>query len=168
MSVIIPQTASRKPAYPCALQHLYNGHRNASLTVAQLIPILETALQNFDEVFVVIDAVDECLDAPQGEQRSEVLQWLTKASSLGSVRCLFTSQNTSNIVDLFRGRRDIVDQPIGASENYEDLKRYVNSKFQNNRSLKGLEKPTTGDLENEILGRVNGMYVHPRHQTMVV
>ena len=92
---------------------------------------LEDALlrtcSEFDRVFFVIDALDECTK----RQRNAVLRVLTNISQCSSVSMLITSRpHAEDISKAFRGAHKIVIEAMPS-----DIKKYVDNKIEDSDAL---------------------------------
>ncbi|KAL9032261.1 MAG: hypothetical protein Q9180_006603 [Flavoplaca navasiana] len=111
---------------PGTLTNAYRTHRQGE-TGPSMEDILQTfgeVLNSFGTVFLVIDALDECLE----EIRSPLIHHLKAFSP--SIRLLVTTRFSDGILTEFRN-----DTTLEIRANPEDLKRYIGSRIEGNSRL---------------------------------
>ena len=91
------QLARGLPEIPSSLMHLYNQHQYAQPSIESLKATLRSVLERSGQSFLVIDALDECVD--ENGSRTEILALLNELShwALPEVHILVTSRKESDI-----------------------------------------------------------------------
>jgi hypothetical protein len=135
-----------------------NGKRQPSLHA--LLEVTRQAMQEFTQVYVVLDALDECT------QRLELMDMLETVAGwqLDNLQLLMTSRKERDIERSLEGyveeenavclQRDVVDQ---------DIQRYVQQRLHNDKSLAKWNKDAAvrNEIEAALMGGARGMYVSP-------
>jgi hypothetical protein len=135
-----------------------NGQRKPSLHA--LLEVTRQAMQDLTQVYVVLDALDECT------QRSELMDMLETVAGwqLDNLHLLMTSRKERDIERSLEGyveeenavclQRDVVDQ---------DIQRYVQQRLHNDKSLTKWNKDAAvgQEIEATLMGGARGMYVLP-------
>jgi hypothetical protein len=146
---------AEKGASPELFAKLYKEHNNGSsqLLFEELQTILVALYGEYDQVYLLIDALDEC---PLAEERTLVLDTI-KRKPQPSVKILITSRpNFGDINSALVGnpRIDIIARDV-------DIKLYLRHRIRGNPAF--LKRIAKDDLEeqiiNEITTRASGMYV---------
>jgi hypothetical protein len=133
-----------------------NGKRQPSLHA--LLEVTRQAIQDFTQVYVVLDALDECT------QRSELMDLLDTVAGwqLNNLQLLMTSRKERDIERSLEGyveeenavclQRDVVDQ---------DIQRYVQERLYNDKSLAKWNKDAAvrQEIQAALMGGARGMYV---------
>jgi len=133
-----------------------NGERQPSLHA--LLEVTQQAMQEFTQVYVVLDAIDECT------QRLELMDMLETVAGwqLDNLQLLMTSRKERDIERSLEGyveeenaiclQRDVVDQ---------DIQRYVQQRLHNDKSLAKWNKDAAvrQEIEAALMGEACGMYV---------
>lgn len=109
-------------------------------------------------MFIVIDALDECLEDPDEQQRAEMLRWIIEASSRHqNAHILFTSRNEHDIANLVQSFSGLINVPIDSTRNREDIRRYISSQFKINTNLRKLASISNVNMEDILLNQADGM-----------
>jgi hypothetical protein len=133
-----------------------NGKRQPSLHA--LLKVTRQAMQEFTQVYVVLDALDECT------QRSELMDILETVAGwqLDNLQLLMTSRKERDIERSLESyveeenavclQRDVVDQ---------DIQRYVQQRLHNDKSLAKWNRDAAvrQEIEAALMGGARGMYV---------
>jgi hypothetical protein len=134
-----------------------NGKRQLSLHA--LLEAIRQAMQEFTQVYIVLDALDECT------QRSELMDMLKTLAGwqLDNLHLLITSRKERDIERSLEGyvkeenavclQRDIVD---------EDIQRYVQQRLRNDKSLAKWNKDAAvrQEIKAALIGGARGMYAY--------
>jgi hypothetical protein len=116
----------------------------ASVTPEDLCLLIQSLSSFFDEVMIIIDALDEC-----GNDRSKVVELLASLNADGfNIKTLFTSRLETDIelhLDSY--------EKISIAATSSDLKLYVASEIES-RSRKKLLRTRDPDLKKEIMDRL--------------
>jgi hypothetical protein len=134
-----------------------NGNRQPSLHA--LLEVTRQAMQQFTQVYVVLDALDECM------QRSELMDMLETVAGwqLDNLYLLMTSRKERDIERSLEGyvkeedavclQRDVVDQ---------DIQRYVQQRLHDDKRLEKWNKDAAvkQEIEAALMGGARGMYAY--------
>ena len=114
----------RRPIIPENVRTLYEKHRGKETipTCTEYQGLLESLANEYSEVYIVIDALDECIEDSGQLIWSELLSELK--GSLPNLRLLYTSRNIHDTAGIFTESTVI---PIRASE--ADIRTYIKWKF---------------------------------------
>ena len=173
------QLCRRLDNLPTELENIHNKHdRNASEpTLDELRPVFAAITKQFNCIFLVLDALDECTD----EQRKDMvdfLKWvivdpgtmdppsaihdtttITHSQNQGTVKLFVTSRKEPDISRAFRAFPKI---EIEAKTVDKDIEVYVSTQLEQ-RLQDGRLRLRDGSLKHKILrtliGKSNGMYV---------
>ena len=153
---LVSQLLSYNHTVPSKLSELYSscmsGERQPSLE--NLLATLHRMMTAFGQVYVILDALDEC------EEISEALTTIEKIRSWKDVRC--------SILVMSRIEKDIEDSFMsssGAAETVRvqnalvdaDIRRYVGERLKTDRRLKRWHKEQF-EIEDALMRQANGMY----------
>ena len=134
----------RRPAIPYEVRSLFEKHRGKETkpTCQEYVDLLQCLAHEFSEVYVAIDALDECID------KNGRIIWnglLSKLKcSVSNLRLLYTSRNIEDIAGILAGSTRI---EIRASE--ADIQAYVRAQLQSAESLLPICEQDA-ELENKI------------------
>lgn len=132
------------------IEQLYQLQHQPSVT--QLLEALESVLDVFETVFVVIDAVDESLSRLD---LLRVLRDLVTDSRFESIRLLATSREYYDIETHFS---DIsVELSMNNPLVQEDIRLYVQSVMASNPKFRAWPKSLTTEIENGLAKGAEGM-----------
>lgn len=108
-----------------------------------------------NELFVLLDALDECLEA--GEVRENVLQGLERLSLRASkLRILATSREVKDVRDCMGTlRADVIS--IATHIVDADIHKWVSSQLSRDRKLGRLDAATKASVEETISQKADGM-----------
>ena len=129
---------------------------NASiLGVEELEKILLACIQSYDELFLLLDALDECPEV--GKVRQNVLDGLERlASEAPNIRTFVTSREVSDVGESMETLgADLVS--VAARSVDADIQRYISSQLSRDRKLSKLDKTTKKLIEDTISRRADGM-----------
>ena len=145
---IIRQLVQQASAIPQSVCNLYEKYRakGTSASLIEYLELLQSLAQGFNEMYLVIDALDECIDR-NGESIWRGL--LTKVSTyIPNLRLLCTSRHISNMGGILRDSTRIEIRADGA-----DIRTYILAQVKSRDRLLGFcsKDPT---LESEILEAV--------------
>jgi hypothetical protein len=154
LSSVARQLAEKRPGLEI-LPKLYKEHNNGSskLLFEELRTILLALCGVYDQVYIIIDALDEC---PLAEERTLVLDTVRRMPQL-SGRTLITSR--PNFEDINSAL--VADPQIEIIARDVDIKSYLGHRIRENPAF--LKRIAKDDLEeqivDEITNRARGMYV---------
>lgn len=141
---LLAQLANRRGGIPAALKKLYNEHGEGreQPSLESLLLTLQLVVQDFDHVYLMIDALDECNDWPQLLESIEIMaSW-----NLLRVHFLFTSRPEPDIKDRLCRINRVSSVKIGRSTTLNDITSYINQRVDSttswNDTVKKLVKDT--------------------------
>jgi hypothetical protein len=151
LGALVRQLAIQNPRCFGTLDKFYVLHyrdsrstTGPSVTPEDLCVLIQSLSTFFDEVMVIIDALDEC-----GTDRSKVVELLASLSADGfNIKTLFTSRLETDIefhLDSY--------EKISIAATSSDLRLYVASEIES-RSRKKLLRTRDQDLKKEIMDRL--------------
>ena len=146
ISSLLKQLAQDCSVISDTVESLYKRHveRNTRPTFEEYTRALQSEIKTFSRVFVVVDALDECLE----DNRSDLL---TALRSLGNtVNLMVTSRDLSSIAKYFPRTKRL---DIYATN--EDVQRYIEGRITrtSRQHLKSLQEI----IVNKIVENVKGM-----------
>ena len=142
---------------PQVLVNLYercsSGHQEPTLDDLQ--NTLQGLLGGFSSTFIILDALDECVE------REKILNWiqtliLEKDVNLG-LHLIVTSRPEQEINDQLQSHHsiDLVKEPGN-----HDLRAYLDYQLQNNSALQKWKFDTQELIKSTLLKEADGMYVY--------
>ncbi|KAH8748378.1 hypothetical protein BGZ57DRAFT_720244, partial [Hyaloscypha finlandica] len=151
LGALVRQLAIQNPRCLGTLDKFYALHyresrstTGPSVTPEDLCSLIQSLSTFFDEVMVIIDALDEC-----GTDRSKVVELLASLNTDGfNIKTLFTSRLETDIefhLDSY--------EKISIAATSSDLRLYVASEIES-RSRKKLLRTRDPDLKGEIMDRL--------------
>ena len=119
----------------------------------EIAKLLRLQVEKFDEVFIVIDALDECpeLDQTRKELLTEVRGLLPK------VRLMVTSRNIPSIENMFKH-----DKRLEIRAQDQDIRKFIESQIERREELLDLlegHDDVRCSIISRIIERANGMLV---------
>jgi adenylylsulfate kinase-like enzyme len=158
MCSLITQLSLRCTSTPRVLAALFsscmNGERQP--TSDTLLTTLQQMIQEFDEIFVILDALDEC------KERQELLEDINKIArwKIGKSHILATSRREKDIEEsldsLVNDQKKICIQSALVND---DIRTYVQKRLQSDQNLKRWRnKPEVQqEIETKLMGKADGM-----------
>ncbi|KAI9783263.1 MAG: hypothetical protein M1839_004103 [Geoglossum umbratile] len=160
IGAIVRQLVERRQTIPKDVRTLYEKHhgKGTKPTCAEYLELLQSLTKECSEVYVVIDALDECID------KNGQIIWndlLTKLKdSVSSLRLLYTSRHIDDLAGILAGSTRI---EIRASE--ADIRAYVQAQVKSKHLLFEFCRHDS-NLQNDILQGVvtkaEGMFLAAR------
>ena len=151
---LIAQLCRKGPALSM-LQHACKKHDQSSLGVDEMENILLLCLETYKEVFLLIDALDECPEADN--MRQDVLAWLaTLAQKAPHLRILATSRELSDVRQSMAtlGAESL---PVASRSVDVDIRQYVQRQLLRDHRLARLDQATKALVEETISLKADGM-----------
>lgn len=151
---LLQQLVQRQTTISLEIRQLYYSHgkKNTRPSLSEYSKLLRSESRTFSNVFIVIDALDECEE--YDGTRAKLLSEIQKLQPI--VRLLVTSRpHITNVISKFK---DSTRLDIRASD--EDIKRYLEGRIEEECRLKRHvdDDPSLKDtIINAILGNVDGM-----------
>jgi len=136
---------------PTCLDELYEQGETPSLE--DLLSIIEAILEDFDKVYLLIDAIDESL-----EPRDELLNVLHKLASdprFERIKLLATSREYNGIKRIM----EPISAPISMMNPLlgEDIRLYTQSKLNNNQRFEHWSSELLAEVSETLSTNVKGM-----------
>ena len=122
----------------------------------ELKTLLSLLVRDLEDVFIVIDALDEC---PKGYERGELLQLIRdiKSWSLPNLHLLSTSRQEPDIEDELTPLLTSAAIPIQGSEVESDIKLYIASELATDSKLRKWPSNIRVEIANTLAAGANGM-----------
>jgi hypothetical protein len=151
---ILPESSSCLEA----LRSLYYecGQGTSSPDPDSLIACLHKAFGSFYDIFIVIDALDECTTI------DELMKFLGTAIrwELPSLHLLLTSRKTAEIDEalttIVRASAALTPDDIDP-----DIQRYISRVLRDEKDFKRWDPKSLAEIEDVLIERASGMYVPP-------
>ena len=143
---------------PEVLVNLYNhcgkGHYDSSLDYLE--DTLQTILDGFHSVFIVLDALDECAE------REKVLDWIQTLISqrnnhLG-LHLVFTSRPEKEIIEKLQPL-DLCCVDLVEESGNHDIAVFLDYQLQNDPDLQKWDLDTQNQIRSMLVEKADGMYV---------
>lgn len=158
LSSILAQLCPR-PTIPQILQDLYEQHRHTRPTVDEPSKTLRSILNELDNVYIVIDALDECASETEGGEQEEILEWLSEmsCSKIDSLHTIVPSRREPNIQRSFSSKSVWHSVSFTKTSNTDDIASFIKNQLETNTRLKSLDESTEHDVETTLLRGADGM-----------
>jgi hypothetical protein len=152
---LIRQFSTAYGGVPAVLTKLYHSYHDggAQPSVESLQVTLLLIIEAFKDVYIVLDALDECAE------RKDVLKWIKQTTSWrkSKLHLLATSRPEEDIAkhlrlldpDHVKIKQDLVSR---------DIKRYINSILQDEDSFEQWGDDIKTNIKNTVLESAGGMY----------
>ena len=156
---ILRQLLEQTGKVPQEIQHLYDSlpseRKENNLSMDQCIAFMQIGCQNFDKIFLIFDALDECLvqDNNSNELRSKMISTIQKASNFGSI---FVTSRPH--VNLTQELNDCVCLEVRASDS--DMCAYLKARTADHKILRRIvdhSPALESHLIDTICSKANGM-----------
>jgi hypothetical protein len=170
MGSLTAQLSKQSLAFRAAVWKYFDSSQGTHEAARNAEPetLLEILLGNcvkFSQIYLILDAIDECSNRGRPSPRSQLLDYLTKIQEggKGQIQILVTSRSTMDIQEAFSGKPAI---PVLSESNSADIELYVRTETE--RKIR--EKPrwlgdskSTEIMKDSIVSRLvnkaNGMQV---------
>lgn len=152
---LLRQVVSQKPVLPPSLLELYTkfGEQDRRPQIQDLELTLLHVCRNFDQVFIAIDALDECDEATS---RKRFLLFLATLQQTPSLRLFVTSRpHPEDVRRAFESAPQIV---IEASD--ADLRKYLRKRIEDSGSADIIDEDFEQRLVETIAKGAQKMYAH--------
>ncbi|KZP04521.1 hypothetical protein FIBSPDRAFT_398294 [Athelia psychrophila] len=152
---IIMQLAHRCDGIPAALAEMYRKYDKGSRQPPSeiLAATLDDILDCFDDVYIVIDSLDEC------SERKDLLEWIQSISSRasGKLHMVVSSRPEPEIMQGLRALSQLEDIRISGHEIESDIHSYLNTRLSQHDAAKWTN--TQKDMIGEaLLDGADGMF----------
>ena len=133
LSSLLAQLIRHRQQVTEDIKELYQGYTDRKMypSPEEYLRVLKSQVKFFSKVFVVVDALDECLNDPKTNTLDEFLRALRQLPK--NVHIMFTSRHDMSIRDRIQPDGELV---IHASDS--DLRRYLENRINSREQLKTL------------------------------
>ncbi|KFZ23699.1 hypothetical protein V502_01827 [Pseudogymnoascus sp. VKM F-4520 (FW-2644)] len=151
---LLKQLAQALDPLPGFLKPLYNKHKHNQTrpTLEEILQALELVATLYAKVFIVVDALDECLVT--GSHRSDFLSRIFDLQEKSGSNLFMTSRHLPEITEIFCGH---VSLEIRALES--DVRRYVDGHISNLPSFVRRSPDLQEEVKTGIVDAVDGMFL---------
>lgn len=137
------------------LRQAYDKPNRSMLGLDELESILCSCFESYDEVFLLMDALDECPE--EGDARQRMLECLTRLSQKAQHVKMFTTSRKlgdicTSMITLEAEQIAVVTRAVDV-----DIRQYVATQLARNHRLSRLDKTTKGLVEETISTKATGM-----------
>jgi hypothetical protein len=155
LGAIVRQIVERRQVIPNDVRTLYEKHlgKKTLPTCTEYLKLLQSLAKECSEVYIIIDALDECIDKDGQLIWSDLLTSLT--GSVTNIRLLYTSRHVDDTTGIL-SRSTLIE--IHASE--ADIRTYVQGQLQSKIVLLQFcrEDPTLqNNILQEVVSKADGM-----------
>lgn len=150
----VAQLCSREPALSM-LQQAYERSNRVTPGRDELENILLASVESYDEVFLLIDALDECPE--DGEVRQNVMECLNRLSlTAPKLKIFATSRELFDIRDYMT---ELEAEHLSVSRHPvdRDIRKYIATQLSRDPRLARLDEATKTLVENTISQKADGM-----------
>ena len=151
---LITQFSTQSVHTPSALDTLYSCSQDGQQqpTTDALMSALHQMLEEFCQVFIILDALDEC------KKREDLMQLVDSIIGwrIGKLHLLATSRREMEIMEtlepLTTGQIPLQNETVDA-----DIQTHVRERLQNDPKLKGWPKEVRMEIEVTLMDGAHGM-----------
>ena len=159
MRSLIVQLLSQYAGVSPSLQFLYASHANVTLSgsFAHLLEALHEMMYGYQEVYLVIDALDEFQDE---EELLVFLQQFTEWQGINH-HILMTSQRARELTEIgryFGNQQAVLDVQMTESDIQDELRTYVHARVESAPDFRNLQE-IVPEIEEQITMKAEGSYV---------
>lgn len=158
VSTLLVQLCNKLNDLPEQLKALYKGCNEGQQRAAlrELKTMLSLIVKDLDDVFIVIDALDEC---PKDGERAELLELIAEIESwsLPNFHLLVTSRQEPDIENALTPLLTSLAIPIQGSGVDSDIKLHIVSELATDSKLRKWSGDVKVEIENTLMAGANGM-----------
>ena len=149
---LLQQISATKSELPESILNLHKKFESKDVKpqLQDLLKVFSLVSQDFDRVFVVIDALDEC---DEGKHRQAVIEILNKLGEQANIRLFITSRPHPQDI---RMALNFASQ-ITIEAQDSDLRKYLSHEFQNSHSAELFDESFKVEIMDKITNRANKM-----------
>lgn len=163
ISSLIAQLCSETVDPPEMLKDLYKrcneGKQKADLHDLLAVLRLFAVADELQDLFIVLDALDECPKDDEKESRNELLDFITEVKSWSSskIHLLVTSRPEPDITEKLAPLLTAPAISIEGSEVKGDIKKHIKSQLATHPKLKAWSADIKAHIERTLAEKANGM-----------
>jgi hypothetical protein len=149
---LLKQLVQSRPNIAAPVTHIYDYHskRESKPSFDEILRILQSICSNYTTVYIVVDALDECVDTYG--TRGRLIDKLRELQARPDVRLLFTSRFIPEITQKFQSSPML---EVRASE--EDVRRFVVGHIPCLPNCIQRDEELKHAVQNKIIEAVDGM-----------
>jgi ankyrin repeat domain-containing protein 50 len=155
---LVSQILAQAETIPSAVDELAsfrNWKNSDGLSVQELLSTFQRVHTEFDRIYFVVDALDECSNHEELlEVLIPILSW-----NLDGSHILLTSRAEATICAAF-DTVDVQELPIHDTTTQRDIKTFVRSQLEHHKKLRKWPQSLKLEIETTLITGSNGMYVH--------
>ncbi|TFY72970.1 hypothetical protein EVG20_g53 [Dentipellis fragilis] len=155
---LLRQLCSQDLAASTVLKKLYADHDNGARQPSRqdLQATLGDILGCFDDVYIVLDALDECHEDDRNRCLLSFLE-STMLNGHSSVHFLATSRNDPDIMECLEKATHVVN--LGDQLMHGDIEAHLSAVFERQSPFKKFNDNIKQEIKEILLGRANGMFL---------
>ncbi|GIZ40936.1 hypothetical protein CKM354_000425600 [Cercospora kikuchii] len=152
---LVAQLGWKGPALPL-LQQAHDRPDRSTPGLSELEKMVLSCFNAYDEVFLFLDALDECRE--EYDIRHRLFKWLESVlHEAGPVKLLATSREIPDIEKAMT-KLHATSMPIATDPVNEDIRRYTMSQLEEDRRLSRLDGNMKQLIEDSITSKADGMF----------
>jgi hypothetical protein len=151
LSSLLKQLLQSRIDIAASVTRLYDhyANRNGKPSLDEIFTALSTVCSNYDRLYIVVDALDECTD--QDRTRTQLIEMLRELQASTHVRLMFTSRFMPEIMEKFQA-----DPTLEVRASEDDVTRFVAGQWSR---LPKYDEQLKSTILEKIVQAVDGMYV---------
>jgi len=158
VSSLVGQLCAQLSKLPSPVLQAYDRCNKGNLqpSLSELIQILVHVIEDLENVFIVIDALDEC---PKDGERDQLLVAISdiKAISAGNIHILVTSRREPDIEDAVLPLVTVPVIPLQGSYVDMDIQMHISHQLATDPKLKKWSIEVKEEIESALTKGANGM-----------
>lgn len=156
LSSLIVQLCNKLVDLPEKLKNLHKKREKDRPSMQELKVALSWMMSGLEDVFMVIDALDEC---PKNSEREVLLELIgeIKSWSPSNLHLLATSRQEPDIKEALEPLLTSLEIPIEGSGVGHDIKLHITHQLATDPKLKRWSSDVKSEIENTLVTRANGM-----------
>lgn len=154
LASLLKQLVQAQTSIPRSVMDLYERHRErrSRPSVQELAKLLTSSVTNFSQVFIVVDALDECQESYGC--RSKFISQLLDLHTQSGINLFVTTRHIPHIIEQFTGS---IKKEIRASD--EDIERHLEGCMINLPGFVSTKPDLRAEIKEKIGEAADGMYV---------
>jgi hypothetical protein len=163
-SSLVCQLCSQSEEVPSQLEDLYErcAQGQSPPTMQDLTSIIDsfTALTDVEDIYIVLDALDECPKLDVEDQRAELLDAIDTVQSIAhsNIHLLVTSRKEIGIQVCLTPRLTVPALSIQDAGVTADIRTYIRSQLASDPKLNSWSEDVKRDIERALSEGAGGMY----------